>query len=157
MLASENATQRGFDVGGLPGCRCRDVVVASGRVGPPRPPADPHCSGVRPGRRRQVARLAMLDQPRRRCRHTGCDETGMGAGAAADYLTIRVQRHLTEYGRRSGRYAVTGGTVESRFRQRSRHRPCSIARGMGYRAGARRIGSMECVGCGSAAVSERSE
>src|ERR1700744_166676 len=28
---------------------------------------------------------------------------------------------------------------------------------MGYRAGARRIGSMECVGCGSAAVSQRSE
>jgi transposase-like protein len=43
------------------------------------------------------------------------------------------------------------------FRQRSRHGPCSIARDMGYRAAARRIGSMECVGCGSVAVSERSE
>jgi transposase-like protein len=46
---------------------------------------------------------------------------------------------------------------QQRFRQRSRHGPCSIARGVEYRAVARRIGSMECVGCGSAAVSERSE
>ena len=42
-----------------------------------------------------------------------------------------------------------------RFRQRSRHGPCCARDG--YRAAVREASLTECIGCGSAAVSERSE
>jgi hypothetical protein len=44
-----------------------------------------------------------------------------------------------------------------RFRQRSRHSALFGCTRSGYRAAGREVGLTECIGCGSAVVSERSE
>ena len=78
-----------------------------------------------------------LYRPRSVCRVTSGKQLKRAATALVPtprdvYPVILPCRHGPDARRRGVRPLVTMGMPHGRFRQRSRHGPCSIARGMGY-------------------------